>query len=372
MRVRELAAGEPLRRFLQVAWDINRRDPNWVPPLLMLQKKVVDPRTHPFHQHADVGYFLAEHDGRAIGRIAATVNHRHNEFHQEKTGFFGFFETIADAEVAAALLGAAADWLRSRGMERIRGPMNFSTNEEDSSPGILVDGFETPPVVKMSHNPPYYGSLVEAAGYHKGVDLLGYWLEGLDPPERLVRGVERLARRAGVTVRSLDMKHFDRDVASIQQIYNAAWARNWGFVPMTEAEFDTMTKELRPIVDPHLCLLVEAEGEAVGFSLALPDFNRALRKLRRGRLLPLGIFRLLWEKRRIQQLRVLTLGFKPGFQHIGLGTLLYLRTWQIGTGRGYCAAEASWILEENLDMRRPLENMGGRLYKRYRVYEREL
>jgi len=355
-----------------MAWRANKRDPMWVPPLRMATRTVLDRRKHPFHQHADVAYFLAERDGEAVGRVAAIVNHLHNQFHEDRTGFFGFFECDDDPEAARALLEAASDWLRARGMDRVQGPMNFSTNEEGSSPGVLIEGFDTPPMVMMSHNPPYYGRLIEAAGFEPAKDLLAYWMEGLDPPERFVRVSERLTRREGVSVRSLDMKRFDQEVATIKGIYNSAWSRNWGFVPMTDAEFDHMAKELKPVVDPELCKIVEVNGEAVGFSLALPDFNQALAHLPGGRLFPFGIFRLLRERRRIKRMRVLTLGFKPGFQNLGLGGYLYLRTWQTGVERGYRGGEASWILENNEDMRRPLESIGARLYKRYRIFERPL
>jgi GNAT superfamily N-acetyltransferase len=372
MQIREINGRRDIRRFIQVAWRENERDPMWVPPLLMATKKVLDRRKHPFHQHADVAYFLAEKDGQDVGRIAAIVNHLHNEFHEEKTGFFGFFECDDDPEIARALLDTAADWLRARGMERVRGPMNFSTNEEHSSPGILVEGFDTPPVIMMSHNPPYYARLIEAAGFEKSMDLLSYWLEGLKATDRLVRGVERMATRVGVTVRPLDMKRFDKEVEAIKTVYNAAWSRNWGFVPMTEAEFDHMARELKPIVEPNLCFIAEAEGEPVGFALNLPDFNQALKTLPRGRLFPFGIFRLLWAKRRINAMRAITLGFTPRFQRYGLGALFYLRTLQATVERGSPRGEASWILEDNFEMRRALENMGGEVYKRYRVYEKTL
>jgi GNAT superfamily N-acetyltransferase len=372
MRVRQISGRRDLRRFIGLAWRQNERDPMWVPPLLMATRKVLNRRKHPFHGHADVAYFLAERDGAAVGRIAAIDNHLHNQFHEERTGFFGLFECEDDSLAARALLDAAGEWLRARGMERVRGPMNFSTNEELSSPGVLIEGFDTPPLVMMSHNPPYYGRLVEGAGFDRAKDLLAYWLEGFTPPERLVRGVERLGQRAGITVRSLDMKRFSDEVEAIKSVYNAAWSRNWGFVPMTEAEFDNMAADLKPIVDPHLCFIAEAEGKPVGFSLTLPDFNRALRKLPRGRLFPFGIFRLLREKRRIDRARVLTLGFIPKYQRHGLGALLYLRTWQAAVQRGMPRGEASWILEDNLEMRRALENMGAEVYKRYRVYEKAL
>ena len=372
VRVREIPPGASLRPFLDVAWRANAGDPAWVPHLRMSLSSLLNRKKHPFHRHADVAYFLAERGGAAVGRIAAVVNHRHNEFHEERTGFFGLFECDNDPEAAQALVDTAAAWLGERGMERLRGPMNLSTNEEVFSPGVLVDGFEAAPMVMMTHNPPFYGQLLEGAGLHKSKDLLAYWVDNPIPPERAVRAVERILEREGATVRPLDMRRFDEDVATIQRVYNSAWERNWGFVPMTAEEIAHLAKELRPVVDPRLCLFVEVDGEAVGFSLALPNLNQALHHLPDGRLLPFGIFRFLWHHRRIDSLRVITLGLKPGFQKSGLGAALYLRTFQVGAPLGYRTAEASWILEDNWEMRRPLEKMGADAYKRYRIYEREL
>lgn len=368
VRVRELAAGEPLARFIDVAWRINARDRHWVPPLRRDVKELLDRRRHPFHRHADVAYFLAERGGEAVGRIAAIVNHRHNEFHGERTGFFGFFESEDDPEVAAALITAACDWLAARGMERVRGPTNFSTNEEC---GLLVEGFDSAPAVMMTHNPPYYAALLEGQGFHKAKDLLAYWLDEARPPERLVRGVERVQQRSGVVIRSLDMRRFQDEVAAVKAVYNSGWAPNWGFVPMTDAEFEFMARKLKPVVDPELCLMAEANGEVVGFSLTLPDFNQALKHVN-GRLFPFGLIRLLWESRRIRGVRILTLGLKPGYRRLGIDAALYLRTWQVGTGKGHMTGEASWILEDNWEMRRALEKMGARLRKTYRIYERPL
>lgn len=370
--VRELGPRESPRRFIDVAWRVNADDPQWVPPLRMALRGLLDRRKHPFHRHADVAYFLAERNGTAVGRIAAVVNHAHNDFHEERTGFFGLFESEDDPHTVGALIEAAAAWLRERGMERMRGPVNLSTNEEASSPGVLVDGFDTPPMVMMTHNPPFYGPLLEGAGLHKAKDLLAYWVGNATPPERAVRGMERILAREGATVRSLDMRRFDEEVAAIQRIYNSAWERNWGFIPMSEAEIAHMAKDLKPVVDPNLCLFVEVDGKPVGFSLALPNLNQALRHLPSGRLFPFGLFRFLWERRRIDSLRVITLGLEPGFQKSGLGAALYLHTFLVGAPLGYRTAEASWILEDNLEMRRPLEKMGAEAYKTYRIYEREL
>lgn len=373
VRVREVPpTSRELNRFIDVAWRINAGDPCWVPPLRMVEKTVLNPRKHPFHQHAEVAYFLAEKDGEAVGRIAAIVNRRHNEFHKDRLGFFGFFESENDPETARALLGAAAEWLRARGMDAMRGPVNFSTNEESSSPGVLVDGFDSSPVILMSHNPPYYAGLLEGAGLTKSKDLLAFWVADATPPARAERSVDRILAREHATIRSLDMGRFDEEVATIQRIYNSAWQQNWGFVPMTEAEIEHLARELKPVVDPHLCLFAEVDGRAVGFSLALPNLNEALRKIPSGRLLPTGIFRLLWERRRIRSLRIITLGLEPGFQRSGLGAALYLKTFQVGAPLGYRTAEASWILEDNWEMRRPLEKMGASAYRTYRIYDQPL
>lgn len=372
VRVREIPPGAPLGPFLDVAWRVNAGDPAWVPPLRMSLATLLNRSKHPFHQHADVAYWLAERDGQAVGRIAAVVNHRHNEFHDERTGFFGLFESENDPDTARALVDAAAAWLRERGMQRLMGPMNLSTNEEAASPGVLVEGFDTPPMVMMTHNPPYYGELLERVGLAKAKDLFAYWVDNPVPPERAVRAMERILAREGATVRSLDMRRFREEVATIQRIYNSAWERNWGFVPMTGAEIEHMARDLRPVVDPRLCLFVEVGGEPVGFSLALPNLNQALRHLPDGRLFPFGLFQFLWHCRRIDSLRVITLGLKPGFQKSGLGAALYLHTFQVGAPLGYRTAEASWILEDNWEMRRPLEKMGAEAYKRYRIYERPL
>ena len=369
--VEEIPRGASLKEFVQLSWTMNAGDPAWVPPLRMALEPVLDRNKHPFHQHAEVAYFLARRGGEPVGRIAACVNHQYNQHHApDRTGFFGFFECADDPAAAAALLDAASRWLRTRGMERMRGPMNFSTNDEFSSPGVLVDGFDTPPTVMMSHNPRYYGRLMDAAGMEKSKDLVAYWI-GPDIPERLRNAMERLSQRAGVTIRSVRMKDLQAEVRRVQEVYNAAWSQNWGFVPMTEAEFNHMAKEMKPVVDPDLVLLAEkADGEPIGFLLALPDLNRAFKHLPDGRLFPFGLFKFLWQKRKIDTARLLTLGLKPGYQHLGLGAAMYTRLLQIGVGKGYKGAEGSWILEDNHEMCTALEKLGSTLYKRYRVYDR--
>ena len=353
--VRPVTGRGDLRRFLRLPWSIYRDDAAWVPPLLVEQRKLLDRRKHPFHEHADVEYFLARRGERVLGRIAAIVNHRHVEFHDEKAGFFGFFECVDDVEVAAALLRRAEDWVRARGMELMRGPMNFSTNEEC---GLLVDGFDMPPMIMMTHNPPYYARLLEACGYSKAKDLLAYYLVDDGVPERLLRGAERVQQRAGATIRPIELKRLRGEVEIIRDIYNSAWERNWGFVPMTDAEFDAMAAQLKQIVNPEICVIAEVAGEPVGFALGLPDYNQAIRHTN-GRLLPFGIFKLLWHARRIDAARVITLGVKPSHRRLGLDAMMMLRIWQKGTAAGYHRGRIA-------------ERLGGFVYKTYRVYDRPL
>jgi GNAT superfamily N-acetyltransferase len=372
VRIREIPRGASMKPFIDLSWKINAADPQWVPPLRMALEPVLDRDKHPFHQHADVAYFLAERGTEVVGRVAACVNHQYNQYHDDRLGFFGFFECVDDAGVAGALLDAAAQWLRARDRDRMRGPMNFSTNDEFSSPGVLIDGFDTPPTVMMSHNPPYYAGLMDAAGMEKAKDLVAYWIPDRIP-ERLRNAMERLAQRAGVNIRSVRMKDLQAEVRRVQEVYNAAWSQNWGFVPMTEAEFNHMAKEMKPVVDADLVLLAEkADGEPIGFLLALPDLNRAFKHLPDGRLFPFGLFKFLWQKHKIDTARLLTLGLKPGYQHLGLGAAMYTRLLQIGVSKGYKGAEGSWILEDNHEMCTALEKLGATLYKRYRVYDRVL
>ena len=370
VRVDELGPAEPLEPFINVAWRVNRGDPAWVPPLRRNVKALLDRRRHPFHRHAEVAYLLARRDGDVLGRIAAILNRRHNEFHGERTGFFGFFDAVNDDDVAGSLVRAAETWLRIHGVDRMIGPVNFSTNEEC---GLLVQGFESSPAVMMPHNPAYYAGLLERAGLAKQTDLLAYRLEG-GPPARLAAGLHRLGAhdRDGFHIRPLDLRRLAGEMQIVRRLYHAAWEKNWGFVPMTDDEFDYMARELRPIVDPSLCLIAENDrNEAVGFSITLPDLNQALKSLD-GRLFPFGFVKFLRSRRKIDNLRILALGVDPRFRRHGVDAALYLYTWRMGQAKGYRTAEASWILEDNWPMRRALERLGARCFKTYRLYGRSL
>jgi len=359
--------------FIQLQYQLYRGDPLWVPPLLMERRDFLDPRKNPFFEFGQVQLFLARRQGTLVGRIAAVEDPRYNEFHGTRHGFFGLFECRDHEGAARALFDAAADWLRRRGLDRMLGPFSFSTNYECSS---LVEGFDSSPAIMMAYNPRYHAGLYQAAGFTKAKDLLAFELSSsAPPPEKVVRVAEKIRAREGIVVRGVNMKDFSSDVRKVKEIYNSAWEKNWGFVPMTERELDHMARELRPVVVPELVRIAEVKGEPVAFAMTLPDANVAL-KAAGGRLtrlgLPIGLARLLWASRRIKRLRLITLGIKAGFRRRGIDAVLYLDTIRIARELGYEGGEISWTLEDNDLVNRAIESMGGRLSKRYRIYERPL
>lgn len=359
-----------MRRFIHLPWDIYRQDPHWVPPLIGDMKKLLDKNRHPFFIHSSADFFLARRNGEYAGRITAILNNNHNRFHNERTGFFGFFESVDDKEVASALLDHAARWARDRGMTELRGPMNYSTNE---TLGTLIEGFDSSPCIMMPHNPRYYPELIESAGFEKAMDLYAWWLQterGLD--SKIVRVGKKVLEDESIRVRTIDMKRFWEEVEVIKSIYNDAWSANWGFVPMTDAEFNHLAGDLKLVVDPRIVLIAEKNGEAVGFSLALPDLNQALKKIN-GRLFPMGLPLLLYHSRRIPQVRVLALGIAKKLQNWGgLGAALYYESFRRGVAAGYRSCEFSWTLETNDLINRSMKLFGAEIYKRYRIYRKPL
>jgi len=355
-----------LRTFLIFPERLYRSHSCWIAPLRSEQEKIFDPKRNPFYRHGEILPILARRGGRVVGRIAAIRNTLHESFHNEPVGFFGFFECEDDNEAAAALVGAAAEFCRSRGLTRLRGPTNPDTNGDC---GLLVDGFDEAPPVMMSHGKRYYDSLLRACGLEKARDLVAYIVEENPMLERLERVAAYVARkRPSVKVRPLDMRRLDDEVERFKKVYNRAWEKNWGFVPMTEEEVDHMARELRRVIDPDLVVFAERDGEPIGAALALPDVNQATRYAK-GRLFPFGWIPVLWHSRRISQVRVLALGLVPEAKGRGIEALLYRALYRRWAARGYRRAELSWILEDNLLMRAPLESIGGRVYKTYRIYE---
>jgi GNAT superfamily N-acetyltransferase len=335
---------------------------------------LLSPTKNPFFEHAQAEYFIAERDGVVVGRIAAISNRLHNETHGDRVGFFGFFESIDDQAVAHALLTAAADWCRARGHDVLRGPASFSVNDEC---GLLVDGFDRPPTLMMPHNPRYYIPLLERAGFIKAKDLWVY--QGgseeryVPVPERLARATELIRQRQGITLRALNMKDFEGEVERIKELYNSAWEKNWGFVPMTEREIDHLAEQFKPVVIPELVPMAEKDGKLIGFGIALPDLNVVFRKNRSGRLFPM-ILKLLWalKAKRIRRARILLLGVLPEHQGKGIDAMLYHWIWTKSGERGIYWGEAGWILEDNPAMNAGLEKMTFRVYKTYRLYDRRI
>ena len=356
-----------LKEFIEFPYSLYRGDPFWVPPLRIAVKELMDRVKHPFYANAEAEFFLARRDGRVVGRIAAILDRNHNKFHEENAGFFGFFESTNDPEVAAALLGAAREWVSGRGAVVLRGPVNPSTNYEC---GMLVDGFDSSPMVMMTYNPRYYPALMEKVGLRKAKDLNAYVNTAAAVElEKIGRVADRKLAKSGVTVRPINMKDFDGEVGRIWDVYNAAWKRNWGFVPMTRDEFFLMGKEMKMILKPELVLLGEAGGKPVGFALALPDVNFAL-KPAGGSLLPTGLLKILYYQRLIKSLRVLALGVLEEHRTSGVAAAFYATLVRTARKLGYSGdCEMSWILEDNVLMTRSLEVMGARHYKTYRIYE---
>ncbi|MBI4810314.1 MAG: hypothetical protein HY800_02485, partial [Ignavibacteriales bacterium] len=269
---------------------------NWVPPLLMDRRKLIDKKKNPFYQHSESEFFLAHRDGRIVGRIAAIINHNHNKEHNDNIGFFGFFESINDQRVADALFTTAKQWLKTNYVDAMRGPANPSVNDEY---GLLIDGFDRPPILLMPYNPPYYSTLIEGAGLAKAKDLYAYHVcREKAISEKLSRVTEKVRQREGLTFRSIDMKRFDEEVSIIKDLYNRAWQYNWGAVKMTDEEFDFLAKDLKQVIIPELVIIAEYKDEPVGFSLSLPDLNTALKYNKKGYLIP-GIARLMWHKKKI-------------------------------------------------------------------------
>jgi GNAT superfamily N-acetyltransferase len=374
LRVRTARERRDLKRFIDLPYRLHARDPLWVPPLRRDVEALLSRSKNPFFEHAEAEYFIVERDGEVIGRIAAISNRLHNETHGDQVGFFGFFECVDDQAAADALFQAAGEWCRTLGHDVLRGPASFSVNDEC---GLLVDGFDTPPTLMMPHNPRYYIDLIERAGFTKAKDLWVY--QGgteeryVPVPERLARATELIRQRQGITLRALNMKDFQGEVERIKELYNAAWEKNWGFVPLTEHEIDHLAEQFKPVVIPELVPMAEKDGKLIGFGITLPDLNVVFQTNRSGRLFPM-ILRLLWmlKTRRIRRARILLLGVVPAFQGKGVDAMLYHWIWTKSGERGIYWGEAGWILEDNPAMNAGLEKMTFQVYKTYRLYDKRL
>jgi len=363
--------------FIALPWSLYDADAHWVPPLRASVAGLLNQKQNPFFAHAKLKAWMVFQGNRCVGRVAAVVDEAHNAFHQEKTGFFGFFETINDAEVVRLLMDQASSWLKNQGMERLRGPVDLSTNYQC---GLLVEGFTDSPTVMMNYHPPFYGALLEGWGFKKAKDLHAYELDGrkITCSPRLIAYAERFQKRHQVCFRGIRMKSFDEEINAILSIYNDAWESNWGFVPLDPEEFRHIARDLKLILDPRLCLIAEREGEPIAFALALPDVNQILKKVKNGKLLPWGWLKLFWylkgpgRKKVMNRCRIVTLGIKKKYQSLGVGPIFYTEYFKRGPELGYPVGEASWILEDNEAMRKALMVMDAQKTKTYRIYDRIL
>jgi hypothetical protein len=379
VRIIPATTDEQRRDFASFPWRLYKGDPNWVPPIFMDRLTLLNPAKHPFHEHADVQLFLALRGQEVVGTISALVNHRHNEVHHDKVGFFGFFETLEDPAISDALFDAATEWLRDQGMDAIRGPENFSQNEDC---GLLIDGFDLPPVVMMPYNPRYYKGLIERAGFEKAQDLYAWDIltnifdyDVQRMPRKFVHVAEEVMKRPDVVIRKINMKEFDREIELFKTVYNAAWELNWGFVPLTDHEIEHLGQDLKMIVDPDLVYIALVDGKPAGVSLGLPDVNQALIKVRPQPnvwSLPLLLAKFMWYRRQIDALRLLIMGVVPEHRALGIDAAFYVETARAAFAKGYERCEMSWILESNDMMNRIIERLGGHIYKTYRIYQKPL
>ena len=377
MRVDRVSGRADLAAFINLPFTLYRDDPNWVPPLKADVRKLMDRAKHPFYgggSDAEAEFFLARNGREVVGRVAAILNHAHNRAHEENVAFFGFFEAVNRQDVAHALLAAAEDWARERGVDAVRGPANPSTNYEC---GLLVEGFDRPPVLMMTYNPSWYADLIEGAGYAKAKDLYAYYSPVHDASlQRLQKlGARAEKRNPGLSTRSADLRNFDQEVALIKELYNAAWEKNWGFVPVSDAEFDALAGELKDLVHPDLVRIASIDGKPVGFILTVPDWNPVLKDI--GGALwrhPIKLIRhLLFTKAEsLEGIRLILLGMREGYRNRGIEALLFANGIEVALRAGYKWCEYSWILEDNERTKRAVRLMGGELYKIYRMYERAL
>jgi GNAT superfamily N-acetyltransferase len=373
--IRPVRGRRDLKRFVKVPFALHRDSAQWVPPLIFERMQFLNRDRNPYFAHAEAEYFIAERDGEPVGRITAQVDERWDEFQGGSDAMFGFFEAVEDPEVFAALLDAASVWARERGRERLLGPMDFTTNDEL---GILIEGYERRPYILELWHPPYYRELIEGQGMSKAMDLLMWELNfgDLKEGEQFDPSIHAAAKKAledeGISIRNMRKREMAAEVRRFMDVYNEAWGRNWGFVPITDAEVEFQAKNLKQVLDEDWAYIAEKDGETVGAALTLPDINQVLVGMN-GRLLPFGWLKFLRDRSKVDRLRVFALGVKHAYRHTGVAAGLYLKHLETAAQPGAIkGGEMGWILETNEPMNRAMEGMGGEVVKRYRLYERSL
>lgn len=367
MEIKEVKNRRDLNKFILLPWKIYRHDRFWVPPLISEVKNIIDTRKNPFWKHAEQKLFIAKKGRKVVGRIAGIIDQNHISYQKEKVGFFGFFESIDDYEVAELLLSTVREFLREKGMERMRGPMNPSINEECAT---LIDGFNSSPYVMMTHNPPYYPKLFERYGFVKAVDWYAYLgpIRAEPPKEIEIAARFALAKCPGLKIRNIRLEKLDQEAREIRDIFNSAWSKNWGFVPFTDEEMKVITKRLKTIASPELVFIAEVEGKPIGILAGIPNFNQVLKHLN-GRLFPFGFLKALYYSHRIDSGRLLIMGVKEEYRKMGIEAVMYLQAFKKAYELGFRWVESSMILEQNIMTRRAAELTGGKIYKTYRIFE---
>ena len=368
MEIIEVTNNKQRKQFIDFPHDLYADDAYYVPELYIGQKELLSPKKNPFFKHSKLSLFLAKKENKIVGRIAAIRNNNHIEYQKEKIGFFGLFDVIDDFEVAKTLLDTAIDWVKKEELEGIIGPTNISTND---TCGVLIEGYDDSPVAMMTYNKPYYNSFLKKYGFEKKMDILAYTMtpEGANKRSiRLANAVEERLKRKNIVVRSVNLKNFKNEAQRIKEVYNKAWNQNWGFVPFTDEEFAHLAEGLKLIVDQDFIYVAEHNGETIGFSITLPDINQIVKTMKKGRLLPFGIFKLLFQKKKINRVRVITLGVVEEYRKMGIEAVFYAKNIQTALNKKIKTAEASWVLEENKLMNKALQDLNATVYKRYRLY----
>jgi hypothetical protein len=373
LEVKEVTNKHEWNQFIKLPWEIYKNDPLWVPPLLFDLKKQLNQKANPFFHAAEIKYWIAIFNGKCVGRIAAIINHQHNRYYKIKVGFFGYFECIDDLTVSQELLFTANAWLRKQGMSTVWGPVNLSLGNES---GLLIEGFDRSPIIQMSYNPPYYVHLIESFGYKKEHDLFAFYIsDDILKDEKIMRRLRHLSEivinREKISFRNFNRKDFKNEVEKIRLLFNDYMSDNWGFVPMERKEFDFIAQSLRAVLVKELAIFAEIDGIEIGFSLALPDINQVLKHMN-GKLTPFGIFKFLFLKNKITDIRVILMGITKPFRRKGLEAVFYYQTIIEGAKRKFKGAELSWVSEANPLMIRELQNLNAKLYKCYRVFKKDL
>jgi len=369
IQIKTVKTKKEKRAFIKFPWKIYKDDPYWVPPLLMEVRDKLDKKRNPFFEHAETELFLAYKNGELVGRIAATIDDNHNQTHDEKIVFFGMFECIEDFSVAESLLDHAKDWGIERGMTILRGPANLSLNDECA---FLVEGFDSPPTIMMPYNPPYYLNMMDQYGMAKAKDLLASLMKkGYTAQGKVQAIIKRIEGKTSVTLRDVDLKNIHKETGSIAHIYNEAWKDNWGFVAWTQKEMDHMAKNLKQFADPGLIVFAIDKGRPIGFGFGLPNYNEIFKTMN-GRLFPFGIIKFLLNKKKVKGTRALVFGILKEYRNSGISYLIYSRMEKHALEAGYEWCETSWQLEDNETVLHFSKSLGGEVYKRYRIYEKDL